>query len=159
MAKDDTVLVLNNKGGEIKAKSNGISYHLWNCENRTVRIFDLSKYSYCQNLISCRENVWLWEKGGVLALNHFYSWIISLCAQTSVFDLEIGKWIWFAKTNQVVAKNDPNMSNFVKDYFCSQLHWYCTSICFLLMCWHKSPKKGGLKGKCALGPFLVYFGD
>jgi hypothetical protein len=23
--------------------------------------------------------------------NHFYSWIISLCAQTSVFDLEIGK--------------------------------------------------------------------
>jgi hypothetical protein len=30
-------------------------------------------------------------KGGVLALIHFYSWIISLCAQTSVFDLEIGK--------------------------------------------------------------------
>jgi hypothetical protein len=30
------------------------------------------------------------EKGEFLALNHFYSWIISLCAQ-SVFDLEMGK--------------------------------------------------------------------
>jgi hypothetical protein len=34
------------------------------------------------------------KKGEFLAPNHFYSWIISLCAQTSVFDLEIGKWIW-----------------------------------------------------------------
>jgi hypothetical protein len=31
------------------------------------------------------------EKGEFLALNHFYSWIISLNAQTSEFDLEIGK--------------------------------------------------------------------
>jgi hypothetical protein len=29
----------------------------------------------------------------------------------------------------------------------------------LLMCWHKSPKRGRLKGKCALGPFLLCFGD
>ena len=28
-----------------------------------------------------------------------------------------------------------------------------------LMCWHKSPKRGRLKGKCALGPFLYCFGD
>jgi hypothetical protein len=26
--------------------------------------------------------------------------------------------------------------------------------CFL-MCWHKSPKRGRLKGKCALGPFSI----
>jgi hypothetical protein len=32
-------------------------------------------------------------KGGVLALDQFYSWNISLFAQTSVFDLEIGKRI------------------------------------------------------------------
>jgi hypothetical protein len=133
-------------------QSKWISYHLWNCENSRFRIFDLSKYSYCQNLISYGENVWLWGKGGVFC-SHFYSWIIPLCAQTSVFDLEIGKWIWFAKTNQVVAKNDPNMSNLVKDYSCSQLHWYCTSIFCFLMCWHKSPKRGRLKGKCALGHF------
>jgi hypothetical protein len=54
---------------------------------------------------------WLWEKGEFLALDQFHSWNISLCAQTSVFDLEIGKWIWFIKTNQVVAKSDPNMPN------------------------------------------------
>jgi hypothetical protein len=29
----------------------------------------------------------------------------------------------------------------------------------LLMCWHESPKKGRLKGKWALGPFLFYFVD
>jgi hypothetical protein len=46
-----------------------------------------------------------------LALDKFYSWNISRFAQTSVFDLEIGKRIWFAKINQVVAKNDPNMPN------------------------------------------------
>jgi hypothetical protein len=42
-------------------------------------------------------------KGG-LALDQFYSRNISLFSQTSVFDLEIGKRIWFAKINQVVAK-------------------------------------------------------
>jgi hypothetical protein len=52
------------------------------------------------------------KKGEFLDLDHFLSWIISLYAQTSEF----------AKTNQVVAKNDPNMSNLVKDNFCSQLH-------------------------------------
>jgi hypothetical protein len=32
-----------------------------------------------------------------------------------VFDLEIGKRIWFAKINQVVTKNDPNMPNLSKE--------------------------------------------
>jgi hypothetical protein len=31
------------------------------------------------------------KKGEFLALDQFHSWNISLCAQTSVFDLEIGK--------------------------------------------------------------------
>jgi hypothetical protein len=31
------------------------------------------------------------KKGEFLDLDHFYSWIISLNAQTSEFDLEIGK--------------------------------------------------------------------
>jgi hypothetical protein len=94
-----------------------------------------------------------------LALNQLYSWIISLCAQTSEFDLEIGKWIWFSKTNQVVAKYDPNMPNMSQKQFGSLLHWYCTSFCCFWMCWHKSPKRGRLKGKCAIGSFLKYFGD
>jgi hypothetical protein len=52
------------------------------------------------------------KKGEFFALDQFHSCIISLYAQTSKFDLEIGKWIWFAKTNQVVAKSDPNMANY-----------------------------------------------
>jgi hypothetical protein len=41
------------------------------------------------------------EKGGVLTLDQFHSWIISLCAQTSVFDLEIGKM-------NLICKNKPS---------------------------------------------------
>jgi hypothetical protein len=36
-----------------------------NFENSRVRIFDLSKILLLQNLVSCGENIWLWEKGGV----------------------------------------------------------------------------------------------
>jgi hypothetical protein len=38
---------------------------LENFENSRIRTFDLSKYSYYQNLVSCGENLLLWEKGGV----------------------------------------------------------------------------------------------
>jgi hypothetical protein len=53
-----------------------------NFENSRVRIFDLSKILLLlQNLVSCGENIWLWEKGGVfLALDQFFNWNISLCA-------------------------------------------------------------------------------
>jgi hypothetical protein len=83
------------------------------CEfwNDRVRILDLSKILLLQNLVSCGGEFWLWEKGEFLALDIFFSWNISRFVQTSVFDLEIGKRIWFAKTNQVVAKSDPNMPN------------------------------------------------
>jgi hypothetical protein len=145
--------VLNAKGGEIKAKANG-SATTWILKTIELELLICPKYSYCKIWSLVGENLWLWEKGEFLALDQFHSWIISLYAQTSEFDLEIGKWIWFAKTNQVVAKSDPNMPNNSQKQFGLQLHWCCTSFCFFLMCWHKSPKRGRLKGKCALGPFL-----
>jgi hypothetical protein len=37
------------------------------------------------------ENFDYGKKGEFLALDQFYSWKNSLCAQTSVFDLEVGK--------------------------------------------------------------------
>jgi hypothetical protein len=44
-AKNNPVLVLDAKGGEIKGQSNKwISYHLRNIENSRVRTFDLSKF-------------------------------------------------------------------------------------------------------------------
>jgi hypothetical protein len=87
---------------------------LENFENSRVRAFVLLKYSYYQKLVSCGENVWLWEKGGVFESLVNFSWNTSLYASTSVSDLEIGNWVWFAKTNQVVAKNDPNIPNLNK---------------------------------------------
>jgi hypothetical protein len=82
----------NAQGGEIKAKTNGSST---TCEfqNNRVRIFDLSKILLLQNLVSCGENFDYGKKGEFFALDQFFSWNNSLCAQTSVFDLEIGKWI------------------------------------------------------------------
>jgi hypothetical protein len=103
--------VLNAKGGEIKAKAKRINQPLVNFENRGVRIWFLSKYSYCKILSLMGENFDYGKKGGVLPLDQFYSWNISRFAQTREFDLEIGKRIWFAKTTQVVAKSDPNMPN------------------------------------------------
>jgi hypothetical protein len=70
--------------------------------------------SFCQELVSCGENVWLWEKWGVFESLINFSWNTSLYVSTSVFDLEIGNWIWFAKINQVVAKDDPNKPNLNK---------------------------------------------
>jgi hypothetical protein len=46
-----------------------------------------------------------------LALNHFYSWNISLFAQTSMVDLEIGKKNLICKNQPSGGKNDPNMPN------------------------------------------------
>jgi hypothetical protein len=57
-----------------------------------------------------------------------FSWNASLYASTSVFDLEIGTRILFAKINQVVAKNDPNMPNLNQKQFlfssALMLHFY-----------------------------------
>jgi hypothetical protein len=133
---------------------------LENFENSRVRTFVLSKYSKCL-FLSKVGLLWgkclIMGKGGVFESLINFSWNASLYASTRVFDLEIGNWVWFIKTNQVVAKNDPNMPNFNKNNSCSYLHWCCTSMCCFLLCWHKSPKRGRLKGKCALGPFLSFW--
>jgi hypothetical protein len=100
--------VLNAKGGEIKAKANG-SATTW----EFLKTIEL-ELLICQNTLIAKFGL-LWGRiynyGKFLDLVQIHFWNISLYAQTSEFDLEIGKWIWFAKTNQVVAKNDPNMPN------------------------------------------------
>ena len=150
--------MLNAKGGEIKAKANGSSNHL-----RILKIvelvFDLSKILLLQNLVSCGGEFWLWEKGEFLTLDQFHSWIFSLYAQTSEFDLEIGKWIWFAKTNQVVAKNDPNMPIRVKNNLVFNLN-RCCMFCIVFWCVGINHQKGGdWKGNVPLSNFYKYFGD
>jgi hypothetical protein len=85
--------VLNAKGGEIKAKATGSANHL-----RILKIVELEfvislKILLLQNSVSYGGEFLLWEKGEFLILDQSFSWNISRFAQTSVFDLEIGKRI------------------------------------------------------------------
>jgi hypothetical protein len=52
---------------------------LENFENSRVRAFVLSNNSYYQKIGLLWGECLIMGKGGVLALNHFYSWIISPC--------------------------------------------------------------------------------
>jgi hypothetical protein len=56
-------LVLNPKGGEIKAKAND-QLPLVNFENNRVRTFDLSKILLLQNLVSCGGEFLIMGKRG-----------------------------------------------------------------------------------------------
>jgi hypothetical protein len=70
-----SVLVLNAKGGEIKAKATGSANHLWILKTIELEFFTCPKILLLHNLVSCGGEFWLWGKGGVLALDQFYSWI------------------------------------------------------------------------------------
>jgi hypothetical protein len=136
-AKIDPVLVLDAKGGENKGQSvKWINYHLRNFENSKIELL-VCQNSFivslvkswllvgrnvdyglsCQKLASCGEKCWLWEKGEFLKSWINFSCNDSLYVSTSEFDLEIGIWVWFAKTNQVVAKYDPYMPNLIQNNF------------------------------------------
>jgi hypothetical protein len=101
------------KGEKIRPKQEMDQLPLVNFENSKFRVF------VCQNTLVClllSKVGLLWGEGLIMKKGSF--WIldqflvkISLYVSTCVFNLEIGNWVWFAKTNQVVAKNDPYMSN------------------------------------------------
>jgi hypothetical protein len=119
------------KGEKIKAKAINGSATTWEILKIENRAFGLSKLFYClfcQKLASCGEKCWLWEKGGVLKSLINFFWNTSLYVSTSEFDLEIGNWVWFAKTNQVVAKSDlymPYMNqNHIEFSFALILHLF-----------------------------------
>jgi hypothetical protein len=86
--------VLNAKGGEIKAKANGSANHLIILKIVELEFMICPKYSYCKFWSLMGENFDYGKKGEFfLALDQFFSWNVSRFAQTSVFDLEIGKRI------------------------------------------------------------------
>jgi hypothetical protein len=108
------------KGEKIRPKQEMDQLPLENFEKSRVRVF------VCQNTLVClllSKVGLLWGeglimgKGGVFESLINFSWNISLYVSTSVFDLEIGNLVWFAKTNQVVAKNDPYMPNLNQNNF------------------------------------------
>jgi hypothetical protein len=152
--------VLNAKGGKLRPKQMDL-LPLENFENSRVRIFDSYKILLLQNLASYGgENFLLWQEGGV-----FGTW--------SIFPLEhlslcLNKCVWLRDTKMnLICKNKPSggkeWSKYVKT--CAKTILFSIALmlhlcwgCFW-MSWHKSPKRGRLKGKCALGQFLLCFGD
>jgi hypothetical protein len=111
--------------------------------------------SYCQKLVSCGENNWLWEIGRVFEiLDQFVREQLSLCLNKCVWlrDRELSlicknKTKWWQRMIQICQI-------WIKTNLSFHLHWCCTYFSCFLLCWHKSPKRERLKGKCALGPFL-----
>jgi hypothetical protein len=152
--------VLDAKRGEKLRPKQMDQLPLENFENSRVRIFLICpKYSYCKIWALVGENLWLWEKGGVFGTCLIFPLeYLSLC---------LNKCVWLRDSKmKLICKNKPSggkeRSKYVKScprQFYSQLHWCCTSCGCFWMCWHKSPKRGRWKGKCALGQFLLCFGD
>jgi hypothetical protein len=150
--------VVNAKGGEIKGKARNGLATTW----EFLKIIEL-EFLFCQNTLIVkswslvermfdygkRESFWIFDK--------FLLEYLFLCLNKCV-------WLRDRRLN-LICKNKPSGGKEWSKYakFESKtilvLNWCCTSICCFLMCWHKSPKRGRLKGKCALGPFLKYFGD
>jgi hypothetical protein len=84
---------------------------LWNFEKSRIRTFWFDQ----NTLIAKFGLVWgefmtMGIRGSFWLLINFTRGL-SLFVPKHEFVVEIGKWIWFSKTNQVVAKYDPNMQN------------------------------------------------
>jgi hypothetical protein len=102
-AKNDPVLVLDAKGGEIKAKANGsaTTWEFWKIE---LEPFVLSKYSKCL-FLSKVGLLWgeclIMGKGGVFWIfDQFLLEYLSLC---------LNKWIWLRNRKlSLICKNKPS---------------------------------------------------
>jgi hypothetical protein len=125
-----------------------------NFEKSRVRTFDLSKYSYCQNLVSCGENLWLWEKGEFLALDHFF--------QLEYLSLCLNKWIWFRdRKMNLMCKNNPSggevWSKYAKFESKTIFVLKCIDVALLLIAFWcvgiNHQKRGDWKGNVPLGHF------
>ena len=145
------------KGEKLRPKQEMDQLPLENFENSRVRVFVLSKFSYCLFLskIGLLWGEWLimGKRGSFWILDQFLLEYLSIC---------FNKWFWLRDRKlSLIYKNKPSGGKEWSKYakfesktnFCSHLHWCCTSFSCFLLCWHKSPKRGRLKGKCALGPF------
>jgi hypothetical protein len=109
------------KGEKNKGQSDKwISYHLRDFENSRI------EFLLCQkHLLSLLSKVgFLWGEVLIMGFRGSFVkslinlfWNDSLYASSCVFDLEIEIWVWFAKTNQVVAKDDPYMPKLNQNQF------------------------------------------
>jgi hypothetical protein len=95
------------KGEKIKAKEIDGSATTWEIfENSRLELLVCQNsfiVSYVKSWPLVGRSVDYGKKGELLESLIKFLWKTSLYVSTSGFDLEIGIWVWFAKTNQVVA--------------------------------------------------------
>jgi hypothetical protein len=99
------------KGEKLRPKQNGSANHLWILKIEGIRI-----WFFCQNTLIAKIWSLMGENFDYGKRGSFGTWSIllleylSICPNKGVW-LRDRKIIWFAETNQVVAKSDPNMPN------------------------------------------------
>jgi hypothetical protein len=150
--------VLDAKGGENKAKARNGSATTWEFWKSRVRAF------VCQNTLVCLllskvGLLWgeylimgnrgsFWNLGINLSLNN------SLYASTSVFDLEIGNWVWFAKTKPSGGKGWSKYAKFETKQICVFIYMDVALPSVAFYCVGINHQKGGdWKGNVPLGHF------
>jgi hypothetical protein len=145
--------VLNDKGGEIKAKANGSANHLW-----LLKIEEL-EFGFCQNaiiekLVSYGGEFWLWVKGGV-----FGTWSISLLEYLSICPNK-GVWLRDRKKNLICKKQTKWWQKVIqicqilsKKGIGLHLRWCCTSLVAFWCVGINHQKRGDWKGNVPLGHF------
>jgi hypothetical protein len=143
--------VLDAKGGENKAKARNGSATTWEFWKSRVRVF------VCQNTLVCLlwgEYLIMGNRGSFLKSLINFSWNNSLYVSTSVFDLEIGNWVWFAKTKPSGGKEWSKYAKFETKQICV---FICIDVALLLVafcCIGINHQKGGdWKGNVPLGHF------
>jgi hypothetical protein len=159
MAKNDFVLVLDAKGGEIKAKANGSANHLWVLKIIELEFLMCPKYSYCKIWSLVGDN-FVMGKGGV-----FGTWSIFLLEQLYMCP---NKCVWLRdrKKNLICKKQTKWWQRVIqicqiisKNNLVFNLNRYCTSF-VALWCVDINHQKGGdWKGNVPLGNFYKYFCD
>jgi hypothetical protein len=107
------------KGEKIKAKAINGSATTW----EILKIVNSFMVSFIKSWLLVGRSSDYGKKGEFLKSLINLVWNDSLYASTCVFDLEIEIWVRFAKTNQVVVKDDPYMPKMNQNRFLFYLKW------------------------------------
>jgi hypothetical protein len=162
-----SILVLNAKGWEFKAKATG-STTTCELQNFSVSILVFwSKPFYSKTALLWGRNLIMGKRGSFWCL---IKTSLERCfnLQKQVFWQRDRKMNSLCEDKQVVAKVIQICQILCKINWSSIWHQFALFSLhlkmllhyeLLLMYWHKSPKTGRLKGKCALGSFIYCFGD
>jgi hypothetical protein len=151
------------KGEKIRAKARNVSATTWEFWKSRVRVF------VCQITLVCillSKVGLLWEEYLIMGIFDYGKWgeflksfitfslNNSIYVSTSVFDLEIGNWVWFAKTKPSGGK-EWSIYAIIESKQSWVLIWIDFALVLLALCCVgiNHQKGGDWKGNVPLGHF------